>query len=50
MKKSPQKVSFDFKLSVIDEIYNGLISINHAQRFTKSTVTQLRLDVKIVVL
>ena len=50
MKKSTQKVSFDFKISVIDEIHNGLISIIHAQRFTKSPVTQFRLDVKIVVL
>jgi transposase-like protein len=29
-KNHYQKVSFDFKLSVIDEIQNGLISINHA--------------------
>jgi transposase-like protein len=29
-KNQYQKVSFDFKLSVIDEIHNGLISINHA--------------------
>ena len=50
MKKSPQKVIFDFKLSVIGEIHNGLISINHAQRFTKSPATQLVLDAKIVVL
>ena len=31
-KKQYQKVSFDFKLSVIDEIHNGLISINHAAK------------------
>ena len=49
-EKSRQKVSFDFKLSVIDEIHNGLISIIHAQRFTKSPATQFVLDAKIVVL
>ncbi len=32
-RKNPyQKVSFDFKLSVIDEIQNGRISINHASK------------------
>jgi transposase-like protein len=31
-KNEYQKVSFDFKLSVIDEIHNGLISINHASK------------------
>lgn len=31
-KNQYQKVSFDFKLSVIDEIHNGLISINHASK------------------
>ena len=31
-KNQYQKVSFDFKLSVIDEINNGLISINHASK------------------
>lgn len=31
-KNQYQKVSFDFKLSVIDEIHNGLISINHAAK------------------
>lgn len=31
-KKEYQKVSFDFKLSVIDEITNGQISINHAAK------------------
>lgn len=31
-KKQYQKVSFDFKLKVIDEIANGQISINHASR------------------
>ena len=35
MKKPPQKVSFDFKISVIDEIHNGLISINHASKIYK---------------
>ena len=29
-KKQYQKVSFDFKLSIIDKIHNGQISINHA--------------------
>ena len=29
-KKQYQKVSFEKKLSIIDEIHNGLISINHA--------------------
>jgi len=31
-KNQYQKVSFDFKPSVIDEIQNGLISINHASK------------------
>lgn len=31
-KKQYQKVSFDFKLSVIDEISNGQISVNHAAK------------------
>lgn len=31
-KKQYLKVSFDFKLSVIDEIANGQISINHAAK------------------
>jgi transposase-like protein len=29
-KKTYQKVSFDMKLSIIDEIANGQISVNHA--------------------
>jgi hypothetical protein len=29
-KKQYQKVSFDLKLSIIDQIHNGLISVNHA--------------------
>lgn len=29
-KKEYQKVSFDLKLSIIDKIHNGQISINHA--------------------
>ncbi len=33
-KNQYQKISFDFKLSVIDEIYNGLISIIHAAKVT----------------
>ena len=31
-KKAYQKVSFDFKLSVIDQINNGQISINYASK------------------
>jgi len=31
-KNEYQKVGFDLKLSIIDEIYNGLISINHASK------------------
>ena len=41
-KKQYQKVSFDFKLSVIDEIQNGLISINHASKvygISRSSIT-----------
>ena len=29
-KKSYQKVSFDLKLTIIDKIHNGQISVNHA--------------------
>jgi transposase-like protein len=41
-KNHYQKVSFDFKLSVIDEIHNGLISINHAAKvynISRSSIT-----------
>ncbi|HEV8081364.1 MAG TPA: helix-turn-helix domain-containing protein [Chitinophagaceae bacterium] len=41
-KKEYQKVSFDFKLSVIDEINNGLISVNHAAEvynISRSSIT-----------
>ena len=31
-KNSYQKVSFDLKLSIIDEIANGQISVNHAAK------------------
>ena len=31
-KKNCQKVSFDLKLSIIDEIANGQISVNHASK------------------
>ncbi len=31
-KKDYQKVSFDVKLSIIDEIINGQISVNHASK------------------
>lgn len=34
-KKQYQKTSFEFKLSVIDKIYNGQISINHAAEVYK---------------
>ena len=40
-KNQYQKVGFDFKLSVIDEIQNGLISINHAAKvynISRSTI------------
>ena len=41
-KNQYQKVSFDFKLSIIDEIQNGLISINHAAKvynISRSSIT-----------
>ncbi len=41
-KKQYQKVSFDFKLSVIDKIHNGQISINHAAKvynISRSSIT-----------
>ena len=41
-KKDYEKVSFDFKLSVIDEIKNGQISVNHASKkygISRSTIT-----------
>ncbi len=41
-KKQYQKVSFDFKLSVIDKIHNGQISINHAAEvynISRSSIT-----------
>jgi hypothetical protein len=41
-KNQYQKVSYDFKLSVIDEIQNGLISINHAStvyKISRSSIT-----------
>ncbi len=31
-KRNGRQVSFDFKLSVIDEISNGLISVNYASK------------------
>jgi ssDNA-specific exonuclease RecJ len=40
-KKSSREVSFDFKLSVIDEINNGLISVNYAAKkynISRSTI------------
>lgn len=41
-KKEYEKVSFDLKLSVIDQINNGQISINHASKvygLSRSTIT-----------
>jgi transposase-like protein len=41
-KKQYQKVSFDLKLSIIDQIYNGLISVNHASEvynISRSSIT-----------
>lgn len=41
-KNQYQKVSFDFKLSVIDKIHNGQISINHAAEvynISRSSIT-----------
>lgn len=41
-KKEYQKVSFDRKLSIIDEIQNGLISVRHASevyKISRSSIT-----------
>ncbi len=41
-KKEYQKVSFNFKLSLVDEIHNGLISVNHAAKvynISRSSIT-----------
>ena len=41
-KKEYQKVSFDLKLSIIDQILNGQISINHAAEvynISRSSIT-----------
>jgi len=40
-KKSGRAVSFDFKLSVIDQINNGLTSVNYASKkynISRSTI------------
>lgn len=40
-KRNGREVSFDFKLSVIDEINNGLISVNYASKkynISRSTI------------
>lgn len=40
-KRNGSEVSFDFKLSVIDEIKNGLISVNYASKkynISRSTI------------
>ena len=34
-KKTYEKISFDLKLSIIDQIKNGQISINHAAKVNK---------------
>ena len=44
-KKNGREVSFDFKLSVIDEINNGLISTNYASKkynLSRSTIDYWR--------
>lgn len=44
-KRAYLKVSFDHKLSVIEEINNGRISINHASKvygFSRSTIAYWR--------
>lgn len=41
-KRSYQKVSFDLKLSIIDQISNGQISVNHAAKvyqISRSSIT-----------
>ena len=41
-KKDYQKVSFDLKLSIIDKIHNGQISVNHAAEvynISRSSIT-----------
>ena len=41
-KKEYQKISFDLKLSIIDEIQNGQISVNHASEvynISRSSIT-----------
>jgi transposase-like protein len=41
-KKDYQKVGFDKKLQIIDEIHNGLISVNHASEvygISRSSIT-----------
>lgn len=41
-KKQHQKVGFDLKLSIIDEIRNGLISVNYASKkynISRSSIT-----------
>jgi transposase-like protein len=44
-KKNGREISFDFKLSVIDEINNGLISTNYASKkynISRSTIDYWR--------
>ncbi len=44
-KRNGRQVSFDFKLSVIDEINNGLISLNYASKkynISRSTIDYWR--------
>jgi transposase-like protein len=44
-KRNGKEISFDFKLSVIDEINNGLISLNYASKkynISRSTIEYWR--------
>ena len=44
-KRNGREISFDFKLSVIDEINNGLISLNYASKkynISRSTIEYWR--------
>lgn len=47
-KRNGKQVSFDFKISVIDEINNGQISLNHASKkynISRSTIEYWRLKI-----
>ncbi|WP_067149454.1 helix-turn-helix domain-containing protein [Pseudotamlana agarivorans] len=45
-KKKYQKVSFDMKLSIIDEIANGQISVNHASNKYKISRSSIEYWIK----